>query len=872
MKKNLESFYPFLVFLVAFLLYANTISHSYNLDDELVTMNHRTTSKGFSGIKEIFTSYYYEDDMGYKYDYRPITHLSFALEHQLFKESARTSHLINVLLYAFICLLIYYFALCILPNAPPVLALLAALIFAVHPIHTEVVASIKNRDEILSLLFAVSSFIVMLKVKEQNSNWRFILRISLAVLFFTLSVYSKLSTLLFLIWIPSYFLITKSFRLKDLVFVFFGSMLLFANFNLEFKWILLISVLLCLVLALVYYLLFHFDFRKFTESFSPDLLGNKQKYFILSLAYLVFTFAIIFSHTFLYLLAISLATWFLYLSVKKNANNFRFFALIYPIILLISYTYNYDFLAFPFFLLFVYFYPDTRRKESLYELIFFAIAGLFNLIQGGVMLYAAMVPLLLMFFPKHKYKAIVIWTFFASFLVVEDWYLMLTFLLLACSFWIQVSKANYIPKFQSRYLITSLLISALYFQFFFKANYDSPRMESLDFNLDITENTYQLREDIDRPIVYSENPLVENWDYSHRLGMGFATIKFYLQKFILPYPLSFYYGYNMFPMSEWKDTPILVLAALLLISLLISIYFAFKRHVWPFAYWFMLGNLLPYSNLITPVAGIVGERLSFTASLGYALLLALFFRQISQFRKLAVALFIALFITASFYTIKRNSNWKNEFTLFSHDIEHLTNSATANAIYADECMVQASKSQNPVEIQNFTSLGEKHYLRAIEIYPKFLNWWLDLGKVYRIKGDLEKAKSAFQKSLDFDANYSPIYYNLTEIAIYQQDQAGIIENLKQLHRVNPNDLSIMFDLSSWYYEFGMFQNVLELNDEIIAMNNTLPEAYLNKAYAFSAMKDWDGFSNAMLIAEKLNSQHPDFLKLKEAYAPFFIKN
>ena len=91
MKKSIERFYPLIVFVLAFLLYANTISNDYNLDDELVTINHRTTSKGFSGISEIFTSFYYEDDVGYKYDYRPITHVSFAIEHQFFGDNPQVS-------------------------------------------------------------------------------------------------------------------------------------------------------------------------------------------------------------------------------------------------------------------------------------------------------------------------------------------------------------------------------------------------------------------------------------------------------------------------------------------------------------------------------------------------------------------------------------------------------------------------------------------------------------------------------------------------------------------------------------------------------------------------------------------------------------
>jgi hypothetical protein len=99
MKQPLAKFYPLIVFVLALVLYSNTIPNEYNLDDVLVTKNHRNTAKGLSAWKEILNEFYYEDDMGYQYGYRPVTHLSFALEHQLFGESPHISHSVNVLFY-----------------------------------------------------------------------------------------------------------------------------------------------------------------------------------------------------------------------------------------------------------------------------------------------------------------------------------------------------------------------------------------------------------------------------------------------------------------------------------------------------------------------------------------------------------------------------------------------------------------------------------------------------------------------------------------------------------------------------------------------------------------------------------------------------
>jgi len=58
-------FLHLIVFGFAFILYLNSIPNDYNLDDNLVTINHRLTSRGISAIPAIFTSHYYEDESGY---------------------------------------------------------------------------------------------------------------------------------------------------------------------------------------------------------------------------------------------------------------------------------------------------------------------------------------------------------------------------------------------------------------------------------------------------------------------------------------------------------------------------------------------------------------------------------------------------------------------------------------------------------------------------------------------------------------------------------------------------------------------------------------------------------------------------------------
>ncbi len=198
-----------LIGIVCIATFGNTLLNDYNLDDNLVTQNHRLTSKGIKAIPEIYRSPYYQDDMGYSYGYRPTTLATFAIEHELFGESPLVSHSVNLLLYLITCILVFLLIRSIFPDQIGV-ALGTALLFTVHPIHTEVVASIKNRDEILALLFMLGAMKLFAMTRDKDKWIHGIWLAFLGICFVGLSLSSKLSAAVLILLIP--FVISESLK------------------------------------------------------------------------------------------------------------------------------------------------------------------------------------------------------------------------------------------------------------------------------------------------------------------------------------------------------------------------------------------------------------------------------------------------------------------------------------------------------------------------------------------------------------------------------------------------------------------------------------------------------------------------------------
>ena len=156
--------------LLAFFLYANTLGHDYAVDDGTVIKNNKLTVQGVKAIPEILTSAYRKGFWERKEGvYRPLSVVMFAIEYQLAPDKPFAGHLVNVLLYALTGWLLFITLCRLFPGKNFLLPFAITLLFIAHPIHTEVVANIKSRDEILCFLLVISSVYFLLRQRSKPS-------------------------------------------------------------------------------------------------------------------------------------------------------------------------------------------------------------------------------------------------------------------------------------------------------------------------------------------------------------------------------------------------------------------------------------------------------------------------------------------------------------------------------------------------------------------------------------------------------------------------------------------------------------------------------------------------------------------------------
>lgn len=200
------------------LVYGNSLHFSFTLDDDLFYLKHKSVQQGIAGIGELFSKgslNQYDGTLGPQ-PYRPLTLTFFALQKTLFDNSSIAAHFMSLLLYTLVILSLHRVLTRLLTGIHAYVIALMTLLFIVHPIHTEVVASVKSSDELLAALFGLMAWDVFLN----NSNERKTTVFIRASFYFFMALLSKESAIAFLVIIPLSMLMIRKEKTKASLRIF----------------------------------------------------------------------------------------------------------------------------------------------------------------------------------------------------------------------------------------------------------------------------------------------------------------------------------------------------------------------------------------------------------------------------------------------------------------------------------------------------------------------------------------------------------------------------------------------------------------------------------------------------------------------------
>lgn len=360
---------------------------------------------------------------------------------------------------------------------------------------------------------------------------------------------------------------------------------------------------------------------------------------------------------------------------------------------------------------------------------------------------------------------------------------------------------------------------------------------------------------------------------------GFVLLK-YLWLQIFPATLSSDYSYNTIEYRHFTSWDFLLSIVIHVGMVILAIRYTLKKHILGFAMMTYIVFALMIGNVLMDIGATMGERLIFHSSIGFCIAVA--YLMLKGLDKLSAINFgvrrtalvaIVLVITFLFgcKTWERNWDWKNDVTLFLKDVKTMPHSVlvlgNAGARWVDladtkevtgvqvvgqdstryndyngtlvvtDAEVKEGGYKNKREVA--LHKGIKFLKHAIELHPRYVNGYLNLGLAYfKLRKDFEalyywKNAERLYPNNPYLRNYYQVYSNDLKnrgsMAFNRgrMDSAAIAYNMWTL--LTPYDQEAWYNLGGAYFNQGKYalakrswERALQINPNYAEVKKVLP--------------------------------------------------
>ena len=156
-----------ILIIVSFGIYTNTFDGEFVWDDRTLFIQNydRWQWKNIADLLTRPDNLFGANDKQY---YRPLPNLTFLMDRYIWGRNASGYHLLNIIFHTLSTITVFYIASHLL--ASRYAGLVASLLFAAHPVHTEAVAWINGRNNTISGFFYLLAFYYYIQYRHQNNR------------------------------------------------------------------------------------------------------------------------------------------------------------------------------------------------------------------------------------------------------------------------------------------------------------------------------------------------------------------------------------------------------------------------------------------------------------------------------------------------------------------------------------------------------------------------------------------------------------------------------------------------------------------------------------------------------------------------------
>lgn len=375
---------------------------------------------------------------------------------------------------------------------------------------------------------------------------------------------------------------------------------------------------------------------------------------------------------------------------------------------------------------------------------------------------------------------------------------------------------------------------------------------------------------VNEGISVADNVIVEAHTFSTRMGTAFYILALYFKLLVFPKSLSYDYSYQTIPVVPLTN-PVALLSCIFFLAIgiyaAISIIKSFKTQPINLLILGIVFFLIPaslVSNIIIVIGTSMGDRLMYFPSLGFSICIAFLLQRLLKIEKIAVegwnakvrfipvALILIIFSVRTWY---RNPDWKNNYTLYSHDVKLVPNSVKAHYYLGLEIIkeVAANETDPQNKIATYKE-GINELEKSIQIMPTFSSPYTQMGVAYHHMKDYGNAIKYYNKALELTAADAVTLNNIGSVYFEWRKYPEAETKFREALHIDPQFVDA-------YINLGSAQGTIrDFNNAIISFQNAIryapdnANAYYFMALTYSNLGDKANADKYYQVAQQLNPQ------------------
>ena len=377
---------------------------------------------------------------------------------------------------------------------------------------------------------------------------------------------------------------------------------------------------------------------------------------------------------------------------------------------------------------------------------------------------------------------------------------------------------------------------------------------------------------------------VIRWSLTERL----LTIPLLISKYLLLLfvPVNLSADYAVSPIKSLSSPAFIISLSIVIFTFLIAFMTLKKERKKgiSFGILFFVVTLIPVYNII-PLVNPFAERYIYIPSIGYSIVawstIGFLFKHNKRY---ALLTFFIILILFSITTLRRNSAWKDNLSLWSDTVKNAPKSSRAHSnlgnAYADKGKLgeaiehfKTAISLNSRNVQAHNNLGSIyaeqglsdeaiwHFNAALRLRPDNPETLNCLGDAYHKIGQLDRAVVYYETALKLKPDHVKAHNNLANASADQGRIDKAIRHYEIALRLNPDFVEAFNNLSIVYAAQGRFDEAQKAAITALKLKADFPDAHYNLGHIYLKKGLKEKARKEFEITLKLS---PGFVEAKKA--------